>query len=177
MKERFVPKAEKERAVAALNERFSRVQAAVLTGFSGLTVAQMEGLRRGLRRGGAEFFVVKNSMARLAARGTPLEGLAQEFVGPTAVAVALDDPVAPAKVLTDFLKNQPSFQIKIGLLEGRVIGADEIKKLASLPGREVLLAQLLGSLQSPVAGLVGVLSGLLRNLLGVLEAIREKKEV
>lgn len=166
----------KEEMVAGLHQKLSEAQGLVLVSFGGLTVADMEEVRRGLRHQGIEFMVVKNRLVRRASEGTPASKLAEYLVGPTAVAFSRSDPQVAARLLTDFAKSQPKLQIKGGLLKERELSPEKVKQLASLPPREVLVAQLLGSLQSPLASLVGVLCGTLRKFLGVLKAIERKKE-
>lgn len=167
---------EKQRLVEDLHERFKRVRAVFLTDFTGLDVATLTRLRRQLGQHGIEYKVVKNTLLRKASEKTPLEALAEYFVGPNAVVLAYDDPVQSAKVLLDFVKEEPELDIKAGFVEGRVLRPEEVKALASLPPREVLIAQLIGMLKLPLVRLVGALSSPIQQLLGVLEAIKEKKE-
>ncbi len=169
-------KPDKVEAVATLRETLGRARGVILTGFSGLDVAQMEELRRGLKREGAQFLVVKNTLARLASQDTPLGELFRPLSGPTALALTFSDSMAPFKFLTEFARNQPKLQIRGGAVGSRILRVEEIRELARLPSREILLAQLLGGLKFPMANLAGVLSALLRNLLGVLTAIKNKKE-
>jgi large subunit ribosomal protein L10 len=105
-----------------------------------------------------------------------LEGLEPFLEGPTAVAFSSEDPIAPAKILTEAMRTSKTFKIKGGVLQGRVVGLEDIKALADLPSREQLLAQVVGSFQAPIAGLVNVLAGNIRNLAYVVEAIRKQKE-
>ena len=167
-------KPDKVEAVATLKETLGKARGVILTQFSGLNVAQMEELRRGLKREGAQFLVVKNTLARLASQDTPLEELFRPLSGPTAL--AFFDSTAPIKFLTEFARNQPKLQIRGGVMGSRILKIEEVRELAGLPPREVLLAQLLGGLRSPMANLVMVLSALPGNLLGVLRAIKAKRE-
>lgn len=169
---------EKQAVVSELKEKLSSSKGAVLTSYRGLTVAQDTKLRRKLREAGIEYRVVKNTLTRIAANEVGIEGLDQYLEGPTAIALSDKDPVAPAKVLTDFIKENKlqAIEVKAGLVEGKVVDAGGVKALASLPPREVLLAKALGSMQAPITGLVTVLSGNIRNLAYVLEAIRQQKE-
>lgn len=166
----------KEQVVAGLQGRLSGAEGLVLASFGGLTVAEMEEIRRGLRQQGVEFLVVKNRLVRRATQGAASAKLADYFVGPTALALSRSDSSLAAKILTDFAKSQPKLKIKGGLLRDRALSPEKVKELASLPPREVLLAQLLGGLKAPMTSLVGVLSATLRKFVGVLEAIKEKKE-
>lgn len=169
---------EKQAIVAELKERFVNAKGAVLTNYRGLTVAQDTNLRRKLREAGVEYRVVKNTMTRIAANEAGLEGLAAHLEGPTALAISFTDPVAPAKIISDFVKENKLevLEVKAGVVEGSVIDAQGVKALAALPPREVLIAQVLAGMQSPIAGLVNVLQGSIRNLVYALDAVRQQKE-
>lgn len=172
---------EKQAAVAGLKEQLSTAKGVVLTGYKGLTVAQDMKLRAKFREAGVSYHVVKNTMLRIAANETGLEGLDSVLNGTTAIAVSADDAVAPAKVIYDFIKENKLektevLTIKAGVVEGKIIGVDEVKALASLPSREVLIAKVLGSMQAPISGMVNVLQGTIRNMVYVLDAIRAQKE-
>ena len=172
---------EKQAAVASLKEMLSSAKGAVLTGYKGLTVAQDMKLRAKLREAGVTYHVVKNTMLRIAADEIGLEGLEPVLNGTTALAVSADDAIAPAKVIAEFIKENKLedtevLTIKAGVLDGKVIDVAEVKALAALPSREVLLAKIVGSMQAPISGLVNVLQGTIRNAVYVLEAVRAKKE-
>ena len=166
---------EKERLVAELHEKFKEVRAVILTDFTGLDVAQLSRLRRQLQERGMEYRVVKNTLLRRASQKTALEALAEHFVGPNAIVLSYEDPVLPAKILVDFAKEEPELQIKAGFVEGRVLEPKDVKALATLPPREVLVGQMVGLLKAPLAMLVGVLQAPIRELVGVLQAIKEGK--
>jgi len=166
---------QKAAVVAELQEKFSKVQGAVLADFRGMNVAQANQLRRRMREAGVEFKVVKNTLTLRAARNLQIEGLESILQGPTAIAIGYDDPVAAAKAISEFAKKNEKLQIKGGVLSGKLIDAKGVKALADLPSREQLLAQVLRGMQAPIAGLVNVLQGNLRNLVYVLEAIRKQK--
>lgn len=169
---------EKQAVVAGLKEKLSTAQGAVLTSYSGLTVAQDTKLRCKLREAGVEYRVVKNTMTRIAAQEAGIEGLAEYLEGTTALAVSATDPVAPAKIISEFIKENKleGLEIKAGLVEGKVIDAEAVKALAALPAREVLIAQVLAGMQSPIVGLVNVLQGSIRNVVYALDAVRQQKE-
>lgn len=167
---------EKKAVVADLKEKLSAAKGGVLVNYRGLTVAQDTKLRRKFREAGVEYFVAKNTMIRLAAHEIGIEDLDSHLEGPSAVAISATDPVAPAKVLVDFIKENKIMEIKAGLVEGKVIDEAGVKALASLPSREVLLARVLAGMQSPIVGLVNVLQGNIRNLVYTLEAVRKQKE-
>lgn len=169
---------EKQQVVVELKEKLTATKGAVFTNYRGLSVAMDTKLRRKLREAGVEYKVVKNTMTRIAANELGIVGLDQYLEGPTAMAVSATDPVAPAKLISDFIKENKlqSIEIKAGLLEGKVIDEKGVKALASLPPREVLVAKMLGSMQSPITGFVNVLQGNIRNLVYTLEAVRKQKE-
>jgi large subunit ribosomal protein L10 len=169
-------KAVKVEKVAALHDIFAAAKGAVLSDYRGLNVQQMAELRSRLRAAAVELQVVKNTLARRAAEETDFVQLVDYFVGPTSIAFTTHDVVAMAKALTEYAKTEPKLAIRAGLVEGKVISPPEVTALAELPPREVLLARLLASMQSPVAGFVGVLHGVVRQLLYVLLAIRDAQE-
>lgn len=161
---------EKEATLSKLAERVRGFQAMVLTNYRGLNVEQMNHLRRRLREEKISYHVVKNTLMRLASRGTDLEKLDQYFEGPTAVAISYGDPVPMAKILSEFIKTQPSLEIKVGLIQGKVVSPEEVKAIANMPSREVLLAQVLGGIQGPAHQLGTLLFQTLQQILGVLQA-------
>lgn len=169
---------EKQAVVAELKGKLQNTKGAVLTNYRGLTVAQDTNLRRKLREAGVEYRVVKNTMTRIAANELGIEGLDAHLEGPTAIAMSFTDPVAPAKVISEFVKENKLqvLEVKAGLVEGKVIDTAGVKALASLPPREVLISKALAGMQSPIVGIVNVLQGNLRNLVYALEAVRKQKE-
>ncbi|MEW6219595.1 MAG: 50S ribosomal protein L10 [Thermodesulfobacteriota bacterium] len=162
--------------VAELHEKFVQAQFAVVTDYRGMPVAVMEQLRRQLRTAGSEYRVAKNTLLRRAMQGTSYEALQGTLEGTTAVAVTNGDPVATAKVVTDFSKDNPAFVVRAGGLGGKLLTIEDVKALAALPGREILLAMLLGAMRAVPSGLVGVLAGVPRQFLNVLTAIKDQKE-
>ncbi len=165
----------KEQLIAELSAKLAKTKAAFLADYRGLTVEQVNTLRGELRKAGAEYQVVKNTLLRLASRDTGVACLDRYLAGPTAIAIAPGDPVASAKVLSEFAKANAKFELKGGALDGKVLSVDDIKALADLPSREVLLAKLLGSLNAPASNFVGVLAAVPRSLVQVLAAIQDKK--
>ncbi|MEG0830900.1 MAG: 50S ribosomal protein L10, partial [Acidaminococcaceae bacterium] len=122
------------------------------------------------------YVVVKNTLLRIAAQDAGIEGLDSYLEQNTAIAVAPEDPVAVAKIICDFAKANKVMKVKVGILDGKLISAEEIKALAELPPREVLLAKMLGSMQAPISGLANVLQGTIRKFVYALEAVRKAKE-
>lgn len=163
---------EKERVVSELHQKLEKIRAVILTDYRGLNVEEITRLRRQLQKASVEYRVVKNTLMRLASKGTSVEGLSDFFVGPTAMAVSNDDPLAPARVLLEFSKEIPLLEIRGGFIEGRVVGPREIEGIAKLPGREVLLGNLLRVLVGGQFRLVNTLSFHIRRLVQVLDVIR-----
>lgn len=168
-------RAEKAAVVDELKTVLAGATVAMLADPRGLTVSELTELRQLLRRQGVALRVVKNTLARLATTGTEFQELKPYLIGPTAIVHGKGDPTVPAKLLASFIKTKSTFQIKAGFAEGRVLAGQEAMALADLPPREVLAAKLAGMMQSPIRGLVTVLSGPLRSLLMVLEAVRQQK--
>ena len=171
----------KEAVVAEIKGWLETSKGVVLTSYNALDVATDTQLRRELRAAGVKYKVVKNTMLRIAAKHAGIEGLDSHLEGTTAMAFSAEDPVAPAKVISEFMKknkleDKGILTIKVGMVEGKVIDANGVKALANLPSREQLVAKLLGSMNAPIANCVGVLSAVIRNFVGVVDAIREKKE-
>lgn len=166
---------EKQKVVEDIKQKFQGSSGVVLADYRGLTVAQVTNLRVQLREAGVEYRVLKNTMVRRAADEIGIQGLEQYLEGPTALAFSAD-PVAPAKILSEFIKKNKNLTIKAGVLEGTVIGPEKIKDLANLPSREVLLAQVLAGMQGPLQGMVNVLQGPIRKLGYALEEVRKLKE-
>ncbi|MFQ5737101.1 MAG: 50S ribosomal protein L10 [Thermodesulfobacteriota bacterium] len=168
-------KSEKVTLVADLKDKFSRADAMFVAEYQGIKASDMDGIRKGLRDASVDFKVVRNTLARRAIAGTELESIGETLKGPTALIFSYEDAAAAAKVITRFSKEHPKLKLLLGALGNKVIGLDEIKGLAELPPRDVLLGKLLGSLNSPVTGFVMVLSGVPRKLLFALNAIKDAK--
>ncbi|MBI4277576.1 MAG: 50S ribosomal protein L10 [Armatimonadetes bacterium] len=169
-------RSEKVEQVEAIRQKLDGASAVILTDYRGLNVPELGELRGRLREAHAEYKVVKNTLMRIAAESLGVKGLEAHLEGPTAVAFVHKDVTAAAKVLQEFIRQYRKLEVKGGLVEGRVLGADQVKVLADLPSREVLLARVVGGIQSPLAGLVGVLNGTVRALVYALDAIRQQKE-
>lgn len=167
---------EKVSEVEALRDRLGRAQTVVFTDFRGLTVREIGQLRARLREAGVEYRVVKNRLLRIAAREVGIEGLDAYLEGPTAAAFGYADPIAAAKVIHDFIRQMRKLETKGGVIERRAVTAVEVRRLAELPPRPVLLAQLAGGIRGPLAGMMTVLSGVPRALVTVLDQIRQQRE-
>jgi large subunit ribosomal protein L10 len=167
---------EKKQVISDLAKKIEGYKAVVLTHYRGLKVEQMSQLRKRLREEKVSYHVVKNTLMRLASKGTDLEKLNDYFEGPTAIAVSYGDPILLAKVFLEFVKTQPSLEIKVGLIEGRVTPPEEMKALATMPSREVLLTQILGGIQMTGAQVGGAIIGMLQQMLGILQGRAEQLE-
>lgn len=169
-------KQEKEKIVRELTEKLKTAKAIYLADFTGLDVVRATELRKKLRDASVEYQVVKNTLAQLAAKNAGMEMLLEYLTGPTGLAFGIKDPIIPAKILVEFAKNDGKPSVKMGIVEGKVVDVNQVKQLALLPSREVLLSQILSAMQSPISGLVGVLSGILRKFVGTVDAIAKQKE-
>lgn len=165
----------KEQLVSDLAVKLKSAKAAFLADYRGLTVDEVNDLRNKLREAGVEYRVVKNTLLKLAAKDTDAACLEEYLAGPTAIAIAGDDPVAPAKILSDFAKANDKFELKGGAMEGKVLSLADITALSDLPSREVLLAMVLSSMNAPASNFVGVLAAVPRSFVQVLTAIQDKK--
>jgi large subunit ribosomal protein L10 len=171
-----MPTAQKENAVRELRDRLAGAQNLFLTDFAGLTVEEITKLRGELRKDGSTYAVVKNTLFRIAAGEEIASKLEQFLAGPTGVVFAGADPVAPAKAIKQFADDTKKLGIKAAYIDGKLADVKQVEMLASLPPKIELLAKLVGSLASPMRGLVTVLSGNQSGLVRVLNAIREQKE-
>lgn len=169
---------QKQQMVAELTEKLKNATSGVIVDYKGINVAQDTDLRRRFREANVEYAVIKNTLLRFAVKEADLEGLSEVLEGTTALAISNDDPVAPAKTFKNFLKDNAALEIdfKSGFVDGKVLSVDEIKDLADLPPKEVLVAKVLGGLNSPIAGLANVLNGNIRGLAVALNAVAEKKQ-
>jgi len=170
-------KQEKDEFIGALQQKLEGASAFYLTDFTGLNVKQITQFRARLRKQGVDYVVVKNTLAQRALQGLDFPDVAGFFTGPTGLVIGRNDAVAAAKALTDFARefgDRPA--IKVGVVEKREVTPDQIKQLADLPPREVLLAQLAGGLQAPMARLAGGMSQLIAGLARAVDALRQQKE-
>jgi large subunit ribosomal protein L10 len=167
---------QKQQDLEALAQQFNESTAGMLVGFKNLTVAKDQELRNRLREAGARYSVVKNTLARKAAEGTPFEQAAEHFKGVTAVALVKEDPVALSKAVSKFARENPDvFSFKAGVVEGRVVALPDVEAIASLPPKEELIAKVLFLINAQAQRLVTVLSAVPRNLAIVVKQIGEQK--
>jgi large subunit ribosomal protein L10 len=167
---------DKKKIVQDLSERFSKAAVVIVTDYKGLDVAAINDLRRRLRKEEIEYQVVKNSLMVRASQETDVALIKETFKGPSAVAMSYSDPIAPAKVLTEFAKDHDVFAIKVGVMDGKVLELNQIKALAALPSREILLGTLVSVLNNVPTGFVRTIAEIPRSLLNVLQAVKDQKE-
>jgi large subunit ribosomal protein L10 len=158
-----------------LKKRYQKANFSILLKNKGLTVAEMTDLRKKMKSVNVEVKVAKNTLSKIAIKDTPYVNLADYFEGPILTLWAYNDPVVPAKILNTFLKEQQKAEFVVGAISNKIITAKDLAVLATLPSKEELLGKMLGSLKSPMNGLVNVLAGVPRSFLNVLNAIKEKK--
>ena len=162
--------------ISALTEQIGKAGNAFLIDFKGITVPQVTELRKQVREAKSGYVVVKNTLALIALKDSPIVAMREKFSGPTAIAFNATDAVVLAKALTRFAKDVPALVFKGAMLNGQVVSAEQIQAIASLPSREELVAKLLFLLESPIRGLVTVLQGNIRNLAVVLDQIGKQKQ-
>jgi len=167
---------EKAAIISELNESFSNSKFSVVADYRGLTVSQMQQIRIELRKFNSELRVAKNTLLKRAVTETDSAVLSDDFTGTTAVVMAYDDPVGPAKALADFAKDHSKFVLRSAVLDGEKIGPEELIALSKLPSKEALLGQLLSVLNGVPTGLVSVLSGVPRTFVYALQALKDQKE-
>lgn len=173
----MVARAKKEATVEDLKESLLNAKLAVVSDYMGTSVSEITSLRREVQKAGGDFTVAKNTLIKLAVKDAPFASDLGEFLsGPTAIAYTDGDPVPVAKALMDYIKKVKKTTIKGGVLEGKKLDEAGVKSLADLPSKEVLLGKLLGSMNAPAQQMVFALSGVSRNLVYALEAIRKQKE-
>jgi large subunit ribosomal protein L10 len=166
----------KENVAAELHKKLKVAKLTVLAGYSGMDVEKMTTLRNSLRKTDTELRVVKNTLFRIASKETSVSILEKHLKGPLMMALNCGDVIEPTKILVEFAKKNAELDIKMGVLDGKLLTKDQISSLAELPSREVLLAQLLSVMVGAQTSLVNVLSAIPRGLVNVLDAYRKKKE-
>ncbi len=174
----MVTLAQKKDRIVQLTDQVARSKVAVVSDYRGLSVKELTDLRRKIQDAGGELTVAKNTLIRRAINDTEgMPAIDDILQGPTALMVGYEDPVAPVKAMIDFLKeNKKKQEIRGGIINGRAVEPDELEKIAKLPSREEMIAKLMGSMQSPAQGVAITMSGVARNLVYVLEAVRAQKE-
>lgn len=168
-------KSEKETLIKEMNDKFSRAKSIVLTEFSKVDVETITKLRKKLRDGGVEYKVLKNTLAKRAAKGTTAEVISDDFVGPMSASISYGDAVAPAKILTEFIKDMETIKIKSAVVDGKKMGAKDVQVLAKLPGLNELRAKLLGMINQPAGKLARTIKEPSNTLARVLQAKADKQ--
>jgi large subunit ribosomal protein L10 len=172
----LLTKKAKEKMLEEVTAELKQAELVIVSDYRGLNVKAINDLRGKLRNEQCRYKITKNTMNRLACRQAGVDSLEPLFEGPTAIAYSSADPVAAAKVFNEFSKENEALVVKGGLLSGQILDAAGIKALGDIPPREVLLAQVVGGFQAPIAGLAGVLSGTLRSLVYTVDAVRQQRE-
>ena len=167
---------EKAAAVEEITEILQNAAGVFVTDYKGLNVEKMSELRAKCREDAVHYVVVKNTLARIAAKNAGYEELEASFKGPSAIAYSYDDPSAPARVVIEFAKKIEKPTIKVSLFEGVFYGPEKVEAIASLPSKQELLAKIVGGFNSPIQGFVGCLSGILSQLVRTLDAVRDQKQ-
>jgi large subunit ribosomal protein L10 len=169
-------KSDKAAEIEALKGKFSRARSVILADYRGLNVAQMTDLRRAARSAGIEVRVVKNTLAARAAGSGGIQGLGEYLQGPTAAAFSYEDAVSAARLFVEFARTARQLELKGGVVEGRILTGADVRSLAMLPPREVLLGQVLGGLQAPLRNLAFVLGAPLRGLATAVDEVRKQRQ-
>lgn len=168
-------KAFKQEKIQEMKENFEKAKVAVVTEYRGFSVEEITKLRRALQKEDADYMVTKNTLAKIAAKGTQFEVLAETLKGPVAIAFGFKDEVAPAKVLTKFIKETKKGVMVAAALDGKLLDAKETEKLASLPSKDELYAKMLGSINSPATGIVGAMNAVMSGLVRAMDQVAKQK--
>lgn len=169
-------KEEKELIIDELKGKFSKAKAVVFTDYKGMTVAELTELRRLLRKSSLDYSVVKNTLAKIASRDTDVAVAVDVFKGPVGIAIGYDDPVLVVKKVLEFTKTNEKLQVKGAVVEGRFCERNEVKQIAELPPREILLSMLAGALQAPLSKMAGALAATVSSFAYAVEALSTKKK-
>lgn len=169
-----MPTEQKTKAVQELEKQAKESKGLIITSFKALKTVEFNEMRAKLRAVSGEYRVVKNSLTRIALKSAGMAELADKLDGPTAIVIERGDAIAATKIVFDFAKTHENLKVNGGYFNGKIVTDKELKAIASLPSREVLLAQLLGTLQAPMVNLVSVLRAPMRDLVGVLDQIAQK---
>lgn len=168
-------KAFKQEKIDAYKASFDKATVAVVTNYSGLTVEEITKLRRELQKNDADYTVTKNTLAKIAIKGTSFEVLDEVLTGSTAIAFGFSDQVAPAKVLKKFISETKKGELIASVLDGKLLDAKETEALASLPSKEEIYAKMLGCVNSPATGIAGAVNAVMSSLVRAIDAVREQK--
>ena len=168
-------KAFKSEKIDEIKSKIEKAQVAIITEYKGLTVEEITKLRRDLQKDGGDYMVTKNTLTKIAVKGTDYEAISEKMTGPIALAFGFDDPVSPAKAVKKFIETAKKGEIIGAVLDGKLLSAEETKALANLPSKEELFAKMLGSINSPASGIVGCVNGVMASLTRAIAAVRDQK--
>ena len=168
-------KAFKSEKIDAIKAKVEKAQVALVTEYKGYTVEEITNLRRELQKQGGDYMVTKNTLTKVAIKGTEYEVMSDLMKGPIAIAFGFEDQVSPAKVVSKFIKDTKKGEILGAVLDGKLLSVDETKALASLPSKEELYAKILGSINSPASGITMGINGVLAALTRAVAAVRDQK--
>jgi len=168
-------KAFKSEKIDAIKSKVEKAQVAIITEYKGYSVEEITNLRRALQKEGGDYMVTKNTLAKVAIKGTSYEAMADLMKGPIAIAFGFDDQVSPAKVVSKFIKDSKKGEILGAVLDGNLLSASEAKALANLPSKEELYAKMLGSINSPATGITLGINGIMAALTRAVAAVRDQK--
>ena len=168
-------KAFKSEKIDEIKSKIEKAQVAIITDYKGMTVEEITNLRRDIQKDGGDYMVTKNTLAKIAVKGTEYEALTEKLSGPVALAFGFEDPVAPAKAVKAFIEKAKKGEILGAVLDGKLLSVEETKALANLPSKEELFAKMLGSINSPASGIVGCVNGVMASLTRAITAVRDQK--
>ena len=168
-------KAFKSEKIDAIKSKIEKAQVAVITEYKGLTVEEITKLRREIQKNGGDYMVTKNTLAKIAVKGTEYEALTEKLTGPIALAFGFEDPVSPAKAVTKFIKDTKKGEIIAAAMDGQLMSDEEAKALANLPSREELYAKMLGCINSPASGIANSVNAVMSSLVRAIAAVRDQK--
>ena len=168
-------KAFKQEKIEAMKENFAKAKVAVVTEYRGLSVEEITKLRRALQKENSDYMVTKNTLAKVASKGTQFEVLEEVLKGPVAIAFGFADEVAPAKVLKKFIKEAKKGQIIAAAMDGKLLNAKETEVLADLPSKEELYAKMLGCINSPATGIAGAVNAVMSSLVRAMDQVAKQK--
>ncbi|MEW6570854.1 MAG: 50S ribosomal protein L10 [Nitrospirota bacterium] len=168
-------RAEKEQVINELRANFVKAKAVIFTNYRGLTVAELSELRRSLRDGNFEYRIIKNTLAKIASEGTPLFGVKESFRGPVGIAISYSDPIITVKKILDYSRKNDKLKVDGAVIEGAFCAPEELKAVAEIPSRQVLLSMLAGGLQAPISKFACALNATLSKFVHALEALKQKK--
>ena len=168
-------KAFKSEKIDAIKAKAEKAQVAILTEYKGYTVEEITNLRRNIQKDGGDYMVTKNTLAKIALKGTDFEVLADSLTGPVAIAFGFDDEVSAAKVVAKFIKDKKKAEVICGALDGQLLDAKQVDALAKTPSKEELYAKMLGCVNSPATGIVGSVNAVMSSLVRAIDAVAKKK--